>query len=74
MRDASIAAHRNGDNAPGEGRQRSEVNEGILTHRAASPSPELNYWVNSPTLSPYRLMLTEESQQHWFGNRLNLKS
>ncbi|TNN52986.1 hypothetical protein EYF80_036785 [Liparis tanakae] len=34
----TFQSHRNGDNAPGEGRQRSEVNQGILTHRAASPS------------------------------------
>jgi len=42
MRDVSIAANRNGVNAPGEGRQSAEVHKGILTHRAASPSPELN--------------------------------
>jgi len=47
IRDVSIAAHCNGDDAPGEGRQSAEIHEGILTHRAASPSPELNHWVNS---------------------------
>ncbi|TNN50534.1 hypothetical protein EYF80_039283 [Liparis tanakae] len=39
LSDVSIAAHRNGVNAPAECRQSAEVHERILTHRAPPRPP-----------------------------------
>ncbi|TNN44961.1 hypothetical protein EYF80_044815 [Liparis tanakae] len=60
IRDVSIAARRNGDDAPAECR-RVRGPRGDPPAASGVPSPELNLWVNSPTLaclSPYRLMFT----------------
>ncbi|TNN47471.1 hypothetical protein EYF80_042356 [Liparis tanakae] len=56
MRDVSIAAHRNVDNAPGEDRQSAEVHEGILTtERRPVPQVEsLGDFLFAPLRDAYR--------------------
>ncbi|TNN51045.1 hypothetical protein EYF80_038775 [Liparis tanakae] len=64
LSELSIATHRNGDDAP-----QSERSTRGSSPPSGTPSPELNLWVNSPTLtclSPYRRRQVSEDPSSEF--------